>query len=171
MIDFGTVEVGLSKGKELEITNLGNAEIVLESLTINKQAFQSNFQNLALQPGESEKFKVTFQPGSGDNYVASGILKSNAQNSPNTIELIGKGLATPKLKVVPEILNVSVEAGNTTVKQVALENYQGLAAGSYTVKEIRSSTQNSAATKFDEQNAESGEIIPEDPFANEHAPN
>jgi len=28
VIDFGTVEVGLSKGKELEITNLGNAEIV-----------------------------------------------------------------------------------------------------------------------------------------------
>ena len=171
VIDFGTVEVGLSKGKELEIRNLGNAEIVLESLTIDHQAFQSNFQNLALQPGESEKFKVTFQPGSGDNYIASGILKSNAQNSPNTIELIGKGLATPKLKVVPEVLNVSVEAGNTTVKQVALENYQGLAAGSYSVKEIRSSTQNSAATKFDEQNAESGEIIPDDPFANEHAPN
>ena len=45
-----------------------------------------------------------------------------------------------------------------------------MAEGSYTVKEIRSTAQSTSVQKFNELNQDSGEVIPDDPFANEHAP-
>ena len=46
-----------------------------------------------------------------------------------------------------------------------------MAEGSFTVKDIISTAQSTSVQKFNELNQNSGEIIPEDPFANEHSPN
>ena len=170
IVEFGSVEVGLSKDEILAVTNMGNAPISLNSLNFSNGAFSSNFQESKLQPGQSYNFNLTFKPDSGGLYADSGTLESDAENSPITINVSGSGLATPKLKVVPEIVNISVEAGQNKVEKVALENYLGMAEGSYTVKEIRSTAQSTSVQKFNELNQDSGEIIPDDPFANEHAP-
>jgi subtilisin family serine protease len=170
-IEFGSVEVGLSKDEILAVTNMGNAPINLNSLNFSNGAFHSDFRNSTLQPGQSYNFNLTFKPDTGGAYSDSGILESDAKNSPNTIHVSGSGLATPKLEIAPEIVNISVEAGLKKLEKVALENYLGMAEGSFTVKDIRSTAQSTSVQKFNELNQNSGEIIPEDPFANEHSPN
>ena len=118
-VEFGSVEVGLSKDEILAVTNMGNAPISLNSLNFSNGAFSSNFQESKLQPGQSYNFNLTFKPDSGGVYADSGTLESDAENSPITINVSGSGLATPKLKVVPEIVNISVEAGQNKVEKVA----------------------------------------------------
>ena len=75
------------------------------------------------------------------------------------------------MNISPEVLNVTIEAGTQKIENVVLDNYLGQAEGTFSVKEIRSKSQGSAAGKFNELETQSGEIIPENPFANEHAPN
>ena len=169
-IDFGPLEVGLSAHRSIQIENNGNAPVTLENMNISGESFTSNFQGVILQPGQMTEVKVTFQPSQGGLFANTASLVSDAQNSPNEVQLKGEGLATPKLHVIPEVLNVTLAAGSSTIEKVALENFAGLADGSFSVKAIRSEAQSSQAKSFNEQNNESGEIIPEDPFANEHAP-
>jgi len=170
-IDFGLLEVGLSETKTTRLENNGNAPVLLESINISDNGFSTNFQPTTLQPGQSSEVKVTFQPDRGGLYQETISVLSNADNSPSTILLNGEGLATPKLNVNPEVVNLTVKAGSSIVEKVALENYAGLADGTFSVQSIRSSSQSSQAKRLNEQNNQSGEIIPEDPFANEHAPN
>ena len=170
-IDFGSVEVGLSKSEKVTILNSGNSAVSLESLDLNDAAFSSDFQKSFLQPGEALRITLTFKPDSGGAHSDSGTINSNAQNAPHVIQLSGQGVATPKLNISPEVLNVTIKAGTQKVENVVLDNYLGHAEGAFSVKEIRSKSQGSAAGKFNELETQSGEIIPENPFANEHAPN
>ena len=82
----------------------------------------------------------------------------------------GVGLATPKLEVAPEMVKVTLEAGEKTDEIVVLDNSEGKAEGVYEVSEIRDGTIDRSRVVFKESGDSSNETIPADPFSSEHVP-
>ena len=80
-------------------------------------------------------------------------------------------VATPSLSIAPERLSITLKAGTKASDFVVLDNYNGLADGTFSLKEIRSGAAAKSKNLFDETSGLSGENIPADPFAAEHVSN
>jgi subtilisin family serine protease len=167
-LDFGEVEVGLSNTLGLTLTNEGNAPVSLSGLTANDAAFSTNFSAGTINPGASKTLSVSFQPSSGMTYDSVCSLLSDAENSPLDVPLSGIGLASPKLRINPESLQITVEAGQQASETAVLDNHEGQAEGTYALREIRSGQAAQALTGFNGNAGQVSEFIPEDPFQAEH---
>jgi hypothetical protein len=169
-LNFGRVEVGANAQLPLVLKNTGNAPVSLNGIFANAREFSSNFRTTTIEPGKSEEVVFTFAPTRGQTYRNQATVASNAGNSPSKINLSGIGVATPKLSINPESLSITVEAGSKATDSVVIDNRNGLAAGTFNLKEITSGATKSKS-HFDEMNGGSSENIPADPFAAEHVPN
>jgi subtilisin family serine protease len=169
-LDFGRVEVGANAQLPLVLKNTGNAPVSLNGISANAREFSSNFRTTTIEPGKSEEVVFTFAPTRGQTYRNQATVASNAGNSPSRINLSGIGVATPKLSINPESLSITVEAGSKATDSVVIDNRNGLAAGTFNLKEIRSGATQSKS-HFNEMTGGSSENIPADPFAAEHVPN
>jgi len=117
-LDFGTVIVGTSLEKKVNITNgtisTGNLEGEV-SITGNDFFIVNGGGAFNLAPGSSREVIVKFNPTSSGNHTGTLIISHNATNesSPINMNLSGVGEAI-FLNITPESLNVSEEAGSTT---------------------------------------------------------
>ena len=165
-MNFGEVEVGLSKTIQFNVENNGNTPVVMEEFSLSNGAFSSNFSAVTVEPGKTKELEITFKPTDATNYDAIATLQSDAENSPSTIDLVGKGKATAKLSVTPELVKIEVDAGDKASENALLSNL-GKAAGEYELIEIRSAEAAQSLTKHDET-GKSTETIPDDAFTAEH---
>ncbi|MBT6852377.1 MAG: tandem-95 repeat protein, partial [Opitutae bacterium] len=170
-VDFGEVKVGTSGKVALKLSNTGNAPISLSQLAISSDAFNANFQKIELEPGQSELVDLKFHPEEGKEYKGTATISSNARQSSLELRLRGQGLATPKLRINPESVRITVEAGQKASERAVLDNLEGLAKGTFELKEIRAEGTGKSKARFDEKGELAGESVPEDPFAAKHAPN
>jgi subtilisin family serine protease len=170
-LNFGEVEVGLSKTLEVTLSNTGNAPIDLSSLQAEDAAFSSNLNSGIIKPGKSKTIEITFKPADGINYQSNSVLSSDADNGPHNISFSGIGLATPKLEIKPEIVTINVDAGSKGSEVAKIDNVKGQAAGTFKLVEIRSGKAGNSLSKFSEDSDSSSETIPADPFSSEHVPN
>ncbi len=167
-LNFGDVEVGLSKTLEFTILNKGNAPVSLSNLKLQDTAFNSNLTATNLKPGASKTVNITFKPTKGGDYQSVSSLTSDADDAPHNIKLTGTGLASPKLQVTPETVSISVEAGNKGSVKAVIDNVKGMAPGSFELVEIRSGKTSSSLSGFNEDSMSSSETVDEDPFSSEH---
>jgi|GEM_PF-445211 len=167
-LNFGDVEVGLSKTLEFTISNKGNAPVSLSSLKLQDAAFTSNLTATSLKPGASKTVSITFKPTKGGDYQSVSSLTSDADDAPHNIKLTGTGLASPKLQVTPATVSISVEAGNKGSVKAVIDNVKGMAPGSFELVEIRSGKTSSSLSGFNEDSMSSSETVDEDPFSSEH---
>ena len=167
-LNFGDVEVGLSKTLEFTISNKGNAPVSLSNLKLQDTAFNSNLTATSLKPGASKTVNITFKPTKGGDYQSVSSLTSDADDAPHNIKLTGTGLASPKLQVTPETVSISVEAGNKGSVKAVIDNVKGMAPGSFELVEIRSGKTSSSLSGFNEDSMSSSETVDEDPFSIEH---
>ena len=167
-LNFGNVEVGLSKTLEFTISNKGNAPVNLSNLKLHDPAFTSNLSTSNLKPGANKTVNITFKPTEGGEYLSVSSLTSDADDAPHNIKLTGTGLASPKLQVTPETVSISVEAGNKGSVKAVIDNVKGMAPGSFEVVEIRSGKTSSSLSGFNEDSQSSSETVDEDPFSCEH---
>ena len=72
----------------------------------------------------------------GTNYESTAQVYSNAENSPTSISLSGKGVASPRFAFNPDNLSITVAAGQKTKSTASLLN-KGKATGTFRLKEIR----------------------------------
>jgi subtilisin family serine protease len=167
-LNFGNVEVGLSKTLEFSISNKGNAPVSLSSLKLQGAAFSSNLSATSLKPGASKTVNITFKPTKGGDYQSVSSLTSDADDAPHSIKLTGNGIASPKLQVTPETVSISVDAGSKGSIKAVIDNVKGMAPGSFEVVEIRSGKTSSSLSGFNEDSQNSSETVNEDPFSSEH---
>ena len=128
-LNFGNVEVGLSKTLEFTISNKGNAPVSLSNLKLQDAAFTSNLSATSLKPGANKTVNITFKPTKGGEYLSVSSLTSDADDAPHNIKLTGTGIASPKLQVTPETVSISVEAGNKGSIKAVIDNVKGMAPG------------------------------------------
>jgi hypothetical protein len=104
-LDFGIVDVGLSKTLSLTISNKGNADLTVSSIT-TETPFTISESPFTLQPGSSKTITVTFTPQSGDYFTKQLVIISNDPDEGSlTVNLTGTGNA------VVTITTTSLRAG------------------------------------------------------------
>jgi hypothetical protein len=104
-LNFETVDVGISKTLSLTISNTGNADLTVSSMT-TETPFTISESPFTLQPGGSKTIAVTFTPQSGDSFTKQLVIISNDPDEGSlTVNLTGTGNA------VVTITTTSLRAG------------------------------------------------------------
>lgn len=92
-LNFGNVDVGSSSTLDVTLTNSGNSDISISSVTASGAGYSvTGGSNVDLTPGQSTTIAVTLNPGAVGSLTGSVSVVSNAQNSPLAISLSGTGV-------------------------------------------------------------------------------
>jgi subtilisin family serine protease len=164
-IDFGLVEVGVSKKGTVEITNTGNTMISISGIKTGGNEFKAGTIQQTFEPGSKTTLEIQFTPTNAVTYQTNCEIQSNAENSPTIVRLTGKGLASPRLVANPGGFTLSISAGKKSSMPGSIIN-SGKADGRYFLKEIRNGTQNNKSANPPKSDGNKA-----DPFLSEHLPN
>jgi hypothetical protein len=92
--DFGVVQTGSTGGWDLYISNIGDADLDITDITIDNDAFDSDFTDtIVIAPYTSELVYVTFTPTEAIVYEGILTVVSNDAGGDVLIDLIGEGWA------------------------------------------------------------------------------
>ena len=139
-LNFSNVAVVETKSDIVKVTNVGNAVININNLSLENGVFSTSLSESKVEPGKSLEIPVSFEPNEGKQYQQEFLIKSNADQPEIKIALSGTGIASPALKVAPEILTMNVKAGERKDGIIALDNTNGKAQGKFTLQSIKTKT-------------------------------
>jgi hypothetical protein len=92
-IDFGSVIVGTEATAELIISNSGNAELIVDSITVDKPYSVETQTPLRLQPGEKQVLTVRFAPSEQGTFTKTLTIRSDDPDTGTvTVNLTGTGI-------------------------------------------------------------------------------
>ena len=125
--DFQAVPVRQSKMQQFTISNTGQADLHVQSVTLSGDPSFSlpAFTATTVAVGKSINVSVTFQPLSADLFTASLAVTSDDPNQTRlSVKLAGKGTASPSISVNPSSLDFgAVNVGQTSpAKAITVTN-------------------------------------------------
>ncbi|MBZ0265902.1 choice-of-anchor D domain-containing protein [bacterium] len=90
---FGQFEVGFGAEFEFEVNNLGDADLVIDEVVINGDAFSGEeWMDFTIAPGVGEWFTVNFLPEWAGEFNGSATFYSNDPENPEvTVTFLGFG--------------------------------------------------------------------------------
>jgi len=90
-LNFGTVPVGSTSSLSATLTNTGNANVTISSVTVSGTGFSASgvTSGLILTTGQTATLTVQFAPTTTGDVTGSISVASNATTSPATISLSG----------------------------------------------------------------------------------
>ena len=103
-VDFGAVAPGSSSSETITVTNYGDEDLVIGTLSLGPvmpdfALSADGCSGATLAAGANCSFTVDYSP-SGPGQVSSAVtLPSNAANSPSTLNLIGGGTVTASVPI------------------------------------------------------------------------
>jgi hypothetical protein len=78
-LNFGTIAVGLTTSKAVKLTNTGNADVAISSVTVSGTGFRvSGGSDTTLTPGQSISVNVSFDPKALGSVAGNLFVSSNA---------------------------------------------------------------------------------------------
>ncbi len=100
-LGFGTVNVGGNSSLSATLTNNGNSNVTISSVTVSGTGFNASGVSAGstLTPNQSVTVNVAFAPTAAGSLIGSVTVVSNATNSPAIIALSGVGAATTIINV------------------------------------------------------------------------
>lgn len=122
-ISFGDVQVGTSQSQPATITNSGGTSVTITKATAAGAGFSVSGLTLplALGPGQSSAFSVTFAPQTSGNVSGSVVFTSNVATA--TLSLSGAGLAVGSLSPSPASVNFgSIQLGSNQAQAITVTN-------------------------------------------------
>ena len=127
-VKFGQLEVGQKKELTTDITNSGEADLIISELGLSgSSASVFSIVNkpelpMTLKPGESAKITVEFAPKEKKSYLASLDFTSNdggVDNSTSGVDLIGEGIENvPDLPALAGVTDLDLGKTTTNGKKV-----------------------------------------------------
>ncbi len=125
-LSFGNVTVGQSTSQPVTVTNTGNVNLVLSLATVTGPGFGTTGLSLpaTIAAGQNISFSVQFAPTVAGAANGTIVFTDNAPNSPQTLTLVGTGVAAgATLTVNPGSINFGNDAiGNAADQTVTLTN-------------------------------------------------
>ena len=95
LVSFGNVTVGTPSSLPVVLTNTGNADLDISSVTASGAGFAaSGGSGVKLAPSQSVTVSVTFDPSAAGAATGGLAIASNATNS-TSVALSGTGVTTP----------------------------------------------------------------------------
>ncbi len=123
---FGSVVTGNTNSQTIQLTNNGNANLLISQATVSGTGFSLSglALPLTLTPGQSGAFNVQFAPQGSVSATGSVSIVSNAPSSPATVTLSGTGLAASyTLAVNPGSLSYgTVTDGSSAAQSFTVTN-------------------------------------------------
>jgi hypothetical protein len=89
-LDFGDVEIGTSNSADLSISNEGNADLKIDSISF-PSGFSGNWSG-TIVPKQIKTVSIKFRPTDEVSYTGNIIVYSNAGGGINTIPISGSGV-------------------------------------------------------------------------------
>ena len=145
-LPFGNVNDGSSSQLTTSVTNNGNSNITISSVTVAGAGFTTSgvSNGTTLTPGQSATLTVTFAPTTpGAVSGAQVTIASNATNSPTVVTLSGTGTHS-----------VLLQWSASTTSGVTYNVFRGIATGAEGSSPLNSSP--ISATSFTDTNVTSG---------------
>jgi len=92
-LSFGSVNTGASATQSVTVTNTGNADVTVSSISAAGTGFSLSGAGTpaTLAPTQSLTFNVVFSPTAAGNAIGTVTVTSNASGSPAKISLSGSG--------------------------------------------------------------------------------
>ena len=104
--DFGEVEIGAAGEWQLNITNAGDADLVIDAMAIDGDYFAVDFADaVVVAPGEAVAYIVTFAPEEDGDFAATLTIQSNDGD----VEVALRG-HTPVVQEEPPMIVVDPDA-------------------------------------------------------------
>jgi len=93
-LSFSGVNIGSSSTSTVVLTNTGNSDVTVSSVTISGAGFAASGVSTGqiLTPGQTATLSVTFTPSGTASVTGNVTVASNATNSPATVALAGTGV-------------------------------------------------------------------------------
>jgi Abnormal spindle-like microcephaly-assoc'd, ASPM-SPD-2-Hydin len=93
LLNFGTANVGTSEELQLAVKNTGNSDVTVSSVDVSDTGFTSLglTAGQVLVAGGTANLTIMFAPGSSGAIAGSLSVRSNATNSPLSVNLVGTG--------------------------------------------------------------------------------
>jgi len=105
LLNFGSVTIGTPSSLPVVLTNTGNADLDISSVTASGAAFAvSGGSGVKLAPSQSVTLSVTFDPSAAGAASGGLAIASNATNS-TSVALSGTGVTTPTNSQHSVVLN------------------------------------------------------------------
>ena len=133
-IDFGNQAVGsTSDARQVVLTNVGTAVLNINSITAGGAFSASNDCGATLNPGQACTINVTFSPSSPSAYSGTLAVSDNATDSPQTVELLGRGivphtpyavLSTTVVDFGEQVIGTPSEPVSVTLKNVGTSDLE-----------------------------------------------
>ena len=94
-VSFGSTTVGSSSTKQVTVTNTGNVDASISSVTVAGTGFSlsGSGTGVALNPGQSQTYTVYFNPKTPASDVGTLSVASNAPSSPMMVGLAGTAVS------------------------------------------------------------------------------
>jgi Bacterial Ig-like domain (group 2)/Protein of unknown function (DUF1573) len=122
-LNFGNVSVGGNRSLNMALTNSGNSDVTISTVTISGPGFNAaDVSGTILVPGQGTNVNATFAPSAASSVLGSIAISSNATNSQITINLSGTG-------VQPTVSSITLRPSNQTLPTgsqlqfMALDNF------------------------------------------------
>lgn len=125
-INFGEVDVGSSKGIDLALSNLGEAQLTVSQFAFSNNEFSGPTAQQIIPPDSLVYVTVNFRPTSTELVTGTLNITSNDPGTPTkTINLSGRGIlkGAAQIAAEPQTLNFGfVQVGSSSLSKVNLKN-------------------------------------------------
>ncbi|PYT94320.1 MAG: hypothetical protein DMG36_05070, partial [Acidobacteria bacterium] len=130
-LSFGSVNTGASSTLAVTLTNSGNSNITISTVSVSGASFNASGvpAGTILSVGQTATLHVTFAPSTAGSVTGSVSVASSATNSPATIALSGVGVTPTKAPYPVWVQSSLLRAGKTdapgTTSSIVLSGARG----------------------------------------------
>lgn len=105
-LDFGSVIIGNSNQRSLQIKNTGNLPLLITSFSTSSQVYTVNLNSATLAPLQTLNLIITFNPTQAGTQNGMLLIQNNTANNPNLqVPLYGVGQYPIYYTVNPQIID------------------------------------------------------------------
>jgi len=119
-IDFGNVIQFTSETIILNVTNSGPGGLVITGIELDDAEFTVSPQSFDVYPFTTQPVFITFDPLEVQYHDLVMTIHTNI--GPQTVTITANGTGAPLMAVNPQILEITLDAGETTSLDVLLDN-------------------------------------------------
>jgi subtilisin family serine protease len=126
LLNFGQVFSGYSDTLIVTISNDGTDDLIIDSIYTDNSRFTLEYNELPLDPGESNELTVWYHAETAQLDEGSLYLLSNdTDKTPLMVSLSGESVLPPVMRILPDSFHVELDINETTSGIMTIDNMEG----------------------------------------------
>ena len=122
VVNFGTVKIGQLRDTIVTIGNMGNSDLIINTINSTSPSFTARPSSLTILKGASAKDTIRYSPIAFGTESAKLFIWSNAPSSPDTINVLGNSPAPLLVTSASSLAFTDRAKGDSAVMSLYLKN-------------------------------------------------